>query len=154
MTREFKKKPSTKYLQAVDALRDLLNESDLDMVKRAYAEAVSESKLREYIHGIKAPHDSHVCVSRLKVQAAEAAGDCSNAPTTLATEATSQAWMCSRPSWPENRGAMPRARARPRRARRRSIVLEQPFCPPDARCSAGDGCDPGHAMCLSVYGLQ
>ena len=66
MTREFKKKPSTKYLQAVDALRDLLNESDLDMVKRAYAEAVSESKLREYIHGIKAPHDSHVCVSRLK----------------------------------------------------------------------------------------
>ncbi|NUM45378.1 MAG: hypothetical protein HUU38_11795 [Anaerolineales bacterium] len=66
MKRNFNDKPTAKYLKAVSMLMELLEDEGADTVKRAYAEAVFERKIQGYKRDMKAPRDSHVCVSRLK----------------------------------------------------------------------------------------
>lgn len=67
MSREFCSEPTATYLEAVDALRKLLDEQGLDVVTRAYAEAAWESARTQYAEreGIKERSGSHVCVERL-----------------------------------------------------------------------------------------
>ena len=66
-TSKFKNKPSLKYKQAVEVLRELLNQEDSDSVTRAYAEASWESHQAEFIkkYNLKPVRGGHVCIHRL-----------------------------------------------------------------------------------------
>lgn len=71
MKRKFCDNPSEGYLQAVDALRELVREEGgLDLATRAYAEATYQAKLDAYKkrNGLKADGSGHVCIHRLKGQ--------------------------------------------------------------------------------------
>ena len=64
--RPFVSKPSARYLKAVKVLRELLHDANVDLVKRAYAEAIWASKAHLWRRDLRGPGDGHVCVSRLK----------------------------------------------------------------------------------------
>jgi hypothetical protein len=64
----FTDKPNATYMQALTALRKLLDERGLDDVTRVYADATWETARDDYVtfHRLKSPEDAHVCVYRLK----------------------------------------------------------------------------------------
>ncbi len=66
MKRQFVTNPSSQYLEAVAALRQLLAAGGQEIVQCAYAEALWEAKLATFRTDVTGPGDAHVCLHRLK----------------------------------------------------------------------------------------